>query len=160
MSMNENKRNRSVMTGGKALLVGAAVLFLIGAVVGFVDGDDQRLTGSIARGNPWVVLTVAGVVAVVSFIFSLRWMQGLDELAQRAHYEAWYWGGSLGLMAVVFAIVAAPALEQVVDLERMFAPLAIYSGESAGFVSGAMATVIVMGIGYGLWWVFFWLRKR
>jgi len=152
-----NRGLKSALVGSAA---GFATLFVLGAIVGYLDGDAKHTARGLADVQPVVWIGIAAIATVVSFAIGTRWMMGIDELAQRAHYEAWYWGGSIGLALMTFLILAAPALARFVDLPALYAPLTRYTGDASGFVAGVLASVLTLSIGYGAWWLLFWLRKR
>lgn len=134
-----------------------SALFLAGLGVGlFHDGDRFDL----AQRAPtlWIALT-AGVVAV-SLAIGTVWMRGVDELAQRAHYVAWCWGGSFGLCVVMFLFLAAPAIAELVSFGALLEPATRAWGEAGPFMAGMLTAVVALSLGYGLWWGAYWLRKR
>jgi hypothetical protein len=149
-------RNRSRSPGG---MVTAGILFsfALGGVVGFLGPEEMA---SFAEKAPALWIGAVAAAMAASFALGIVWMRSIDELAQRAHYVAWFWGGSLGLVVLMLVLLAAPALERVIDfaaLTRLFSPVA---GEAAGFTAGIFASLMIMMIGYGGWWLVYWLRKR
>jgi hypothetical protein len=131
------------------------VCFIAGGVVGLVTELD--LVPQIPR-SVWLV--GSGLLVVLAMAVGTLWMREIDELAQQAHYVAWFWGGSIGMCVLLFLVFAAPTLHPAIDfaaIESRFAPM---GGESAGFVAGIMASLLVMTLGYGAWWLVFWLRRR
>ncbi len=137
-----------------------AACFALGAVFGYLDAGGGDVTAEISRSQPLLWIAVAAVIAIGSFALGTRWMMSIDELAQRAHYEAWYWGGSIALTLMSFLIFAGPALGNVIDIEAFYAPLRQYFGEATGFSAGVLASMFALSVGYGAWWIFFWLRRR
>ncbi|MDZ4778002.1 MAG: hypothetical protein SGJ23_14575 [Alphaproteobacteria bacterium] len=155
MSDQPITRRKSSMVSNA--LIGIALLFAFGFGVGFTD--DGWVAKFIA-GQPWLWLAFVAAFCTLSFAAGAIWMRSIDELAQRAHYEAWYWGGSVGLAAMMFLALASPTLGRFIDFEAVLAPVAFLTGDATGFASGVIASILVMSIGYGAWWLAFWLRKR
>lgn len=129
---------------------------LAGGVIGLTEG-----LGLTLPSIP-VPVWIAGsaVLTVSAMAVTVLWMRDIDELAQRAHYVAWFWGGSSGVCALVFLVLAAPALQQVIDFAAVESWLTPTAGAGAGFVAGILASLGVLTLGYGAWWLVFWLRKR
>lgn len=136
---------------------GLAFLFCLGLGIGFLD---DGLVARIAEDSPlaWIVGSAA-VVALATAV-SAAWMNGIDELAQRAHYVAWFWGGSIGLAMLLFVLLGGPGLARVIDLRGFFSPLTDTYGDQGGFMAGVMASIVALTLGYSAWWIVFWLRKR
>lgn len=103
-----------------------------------------------------VPAVIGGVLAIM---FSVNYFRSIDELAQRAHYEAWYWGGTVGVLALPLAALSGPALFGPGWVERTVAQFWPAPDVTDGFVAGVFATVIPMLLGYCVWWAVFWLRK-
>ncbi|MBL8558634.1 MAG: hypothetical protein JNM47_07935 [Hyphomonadaceae bacterium] len=126
-----------------------------GGIYGFVSEMDFALVKS-----PVTILIVAAVVVVFAMVVSLIWMNEIDELARQAHYEAWFWGGSTGLGFLLFLMLAAPALPGLIDFQAIEDMMAPFAGEGGAFLGGVMASILILTLCYGAWWIFFWLRKR
>lgn len=141
-----------------------AAVFVLGAIVGYLDAGGSDVSGDLSRIpsriSPMVWLAIAAIISIGSFAIGTRWMQSIDELAQRAHYEAWYWGGSIALTLMSFFIIGAPALAQIVDIQTVYAPFREVLGDATGFASGVFASMVALGVGYSAWWLVFWLRRR
>jgi hypothetical protein len=134
--------------------------FLICFVGGGVFGLLQKLGVSMPTTPAPVWLAGCAALVIVAMGATVHWMRDIDELAQRAHYVAWFWGGSTALCVLIFFVLAAPALQQVIDFDAVEGALAPMAGKGAGFVAGVMASLAVLTLGYGAWWLVFWLRKR
>ncbi len=128
----------------KQLILGAmAVLLVILVVLRFVGQPFEALR--------ILALSLGAVIAALSAF----WIATLDEMERHAHYQAWYWGGSIGvlvaggmILAVAFGGVAAPTL-----------PL-VGADANAGFLSGAILALVMPAVGYTIWWLSYWLRHR
>jgi len=108
------------------------------------------------------VLWIVGAAAIVALATAggAIWMQQIDELAQRAHYVAWYWGGSLALAVLVFLVFAAPGLAKVMDIDALLTPLEATYGRGAGFMGGVLVSLGALTLGYAAWWGLYWFRKQ
>jgi hypothetical protein len=86
----------------------------------------------------------------------------LDELAQRAHYVAWFWGGTLGF-AVVALLLLLGLTTGLADMDALHALAANWLGGDS-FVHGVSLGMLLLGapmlVGYAIWWTVFWLRRR
>lgn len=100
--------------------------------------------------QPWL-LALAAVFAIVSVAFGTLWMRSLDEAKQQAHYVAWYWGGSAGLMVSALCMLGAIPLILTGVMDRTFA---IISGVGPAGIAFAVGMVLGMApavIGYAIW---------
>ena len=149
-----------LMTARLAQNVAAALMllmFVAGGIVGAVSPDGIF---QWAQASPTLWLVACAVLMLVSLLIGVVWMNGIDELAQRAHYVAWYWGGSMGLVLLAFLYLASPALAQFVDFTAIAAFTSPFGGQAAGFSAGIATSLVIMTLGYALWWLVFWLRKQ
>jgi hypothetical protein len=92
---------------------------------------------------------------------AIVWARTLDEAKLNAHYIAWYWGGSAGLMLSALTFVALiPTLVTPNGLNGLvppaFAPFATNLSFGAGLVLGMFPAMI----GYLIWWGVLWARRR
>lgn len=133
-------------------------------VFAFLAGGVYGVASSL--GYAWhdlpapVILVATFAMVAAAMTCTVLWMRDIDELARQAHYVAWFWGGSFALCILLCLVLAAPALPGLIDfaaLERQFAP---FAGDGGGFIAGVTASLVVLSIGYGAWWLVFWLRKR
>lgn len=155
--MNDQTARSRRRDPGAFVSAGLLFSFALGGVVGFL-GPEKLFHFAEAAPALWIGAVAAAMAS--SFALGIVWMRSIDELAQRAHYVAWFWGGSLGLAALMLVLLAAPALEEVVDFAALTRLLSPYAGEGAGFTAGIFTSLTLMMIGYGAWWLVFWLRKR
>jgi hypothetical protein len=139
-------------------IVGVIVLLIFGAGLAHGLFEDRTLILIDRLPALWIA-GAAGIVAL-AMIGGVIWMQQLDELAQHAHYVAWYWGGSLALAVLVFLVFAAPGLAQLIDIDALLTPLEAVYGRWAGFMSGIMVSLMALTLGYVAWWGLYWLRKQ
>lgn len=103
----------------------------------------------------WLVAAAVGLVAVgvavVGFRAMMRYWRGIDELARDAHKTAWFWGASAGLLFSWAPLCVAYGLQSVRAAPDPYL---------AGAYVGALAVVGAQLLGYGVFWVGFWLRNR
>ena len=129
---------------------GAALAAMVASklIAGQLDGELQA-----------TALGLGGVAAAIALGCAIGWIATLDELAQRAHYVAWYWGGSVGLAAAGAILLYAgfsPASVAESWLLDWWGP----SSAKAGFLTGALTAMVLPVLGYNIWWLAFWLRRR
>jgi hypothetical protein len=105
-----------------------------------------------ARTQPWLIWP-ALAFALIAVVLACFWMLALDEAAQQAHYIAWFWGGSAGLLASMLAFVT------VMLQPKPFEPLLAVFGETQGFALGIAVGIVPPVIGYVIWWAVLWLRR-
>jgi hypothetical protein len=131
-----------------------ALLFVAGVAVGYLaahgtlDGDRAML---------WIMVAFAVVGMAGAYWIGLAWMRNIDEAAREAHKAAWYWGG-VGGMSVGGVLMILAMLPQA----RTVAIPAFNVGDAhpaAYAASGAFALMLLMVMGYTLFWGFWWLRR-
>ena len=133
-----------------------AICLIAGGVLGFLQNYEGAAAFE-ARSLVWVIAVIAAVIAIVGFAYGAYWMKSIDEAAQEAHKWSWYWGGSAGLavgmmicllsMAPQSAQWAIPAMNGRTD------PFA-YA------ITGAFGLMVIMLIGYGIAWAWWWFSRR
>jgi|CXWL01.1.fsa_nt_gi hypothetical protein len=99
-----------------------------------------------------LVLIACAVLAVVQF-------NALDEVAKQAHYIAWYWGAMSALLAILIIAVAVetgPASQ----IEGLLTPWLSGATKQTIFLTGLLTAPALMLVGFGGWWLAFWLRRR
>lgn len=109
-----------------------------------------------------VSMALVGAGAILSLALCTYWFARLDEVAQRAHYVAWFWGGSLGFAAAAL-ILLTTLLTGIADMDAMHAFATGLFGGAAfehGVSTGVVMVAAPMFIGYTVWWTVFWLRHR
>lgn len=154
MTIDSPKRRDPNVWPLVAAALGVTVIFATGIAAGL--GMMPRLISAA----PAVWLIGAAIFMIGGFVVGARWMTSVDELAQRAHYEGWYWGGSIGVAAMGFLVLAAPVLSRFVDIETLLDPFRQFAGSATGFVAGVFVSMVALIVGYLGWWGYFWLKKR
>jgi hypothetical protein len=137
----------------KRYAVVLGVCLLAGGLAGGLSGGLAAAFGSTS-----VVSLVASVAAITLAMAAaiwacLRWWKGLDEAAQEAHKWAWWWGstGGLALGGVVLLSVMIASMDR--DL------VVAMPAQELIYVS-ALGTVFTQGLGYGIAWAVWWLKRR
>ncbi|GAA0766438.1 hypothetical protein [Brevundimonas olei] len=100
------------------------------------------------------VVVLAAGLAVFLALHTLYWWRALDEAAREAHKWAWWWGGTLGLVAGGAAVVIA-ALAGVNLL-----PAALPHTDAALIALGVAAAFAAQAVGYGIAWCGWWIARR
>ncbi|CAN5284340.1 hypothetical protein BH10PSE2_BH10PSE2_21100 [soil metagenome] len=145
------------LSGVAAVLCGALIA---GIAVGYLDASRAASSGPSASDNPltlWVFVAFAAMVMVGAIVVSAKWMRLIDEAAREAHKAAWFWGGSAG-MAVGGVGVILTALPQ-----SAFLAIPALMGRTDPVIylaAGASAMLLLMLVGYGIVWAWWWLVRR
>lgn len=132
--------------------------FLIAAVVPIL------LVLALADPLPKPVIMTLSVLAVLwgGAMASLHWKR-LDEAARAAHRWAWYWGGSIGLMAAMLSAVlmlVSPAFASSAVSLMSFMASPRFSPEQIHVAAGILICGIAQGIGFLGAWIYWWAAKR
>ena len=133
-------------------LFNIAMYFAIGLLVVFAIAS--RFFGFSMHAPSTIVVVIIGVLSVLQF-------NALDEVAKQAHYLAWYWGGLIGLTAMValtLAIAVAP--QTFAFIEGLMRQHAGKADTETAFLLGLAATPTLMMLGFAGWWTAYWLRSR
>lgn len=136
-----NRQLTNAFVASFFLGVAAAVAALI------VSEQQGPVAWAIAAG----VAAVAAVIGAAGYRATMRYWRGIDELARDAHKTAWFWGGSAGLLVSWTPLCVVYALQLV---RSQADPLL------TGAMAGAAVVVGAQLLGYGVFWVGFWLRNR
>lgn len=128
-----------------------AASFFLGvtlSVAALIASERDGLVGWLVAAG---VGAVALLIAVVGYRAMMRYWRGIDELARDAHKTAWFWGASAGLLLSWAPLCVAYALQSVRSDP---------DPHLTGAYLGALAVVGAQLLGYGVFWVAFWLRNR
>lgn len=105
------------------------------------------------------IFWLSAAFAVAMTVCGFGWARTLDELQIKNHYEAWFWGGSLGL--TVSALIFLALMPSVMSFD-----IATLPAEDAGdvvamsFVGGFILAMLPATLGYLIWWGVLWMRNR
>ena len=103
------------------------------------------------------LVLLAGALGVAE---CTAWFLGLDELAQRAHYVAWFWGSSLGIVIAALILAVGVMTGAVDNLHGIVRGFFGHDDVGDGMMAGMLIIVVPMMLGYVGWWTAFWLRRR
>lgn len=132
------------------------VLVVVGGVIAVLASDKGLIAEDAA------LLIICAVMAVLMMALSLwlgvAWMARIDEAAREAHKASWFYGGSAGLaVGGVFIILASTPPAARLTLPAWFDGR---TDPAAYAATGAVGLMILMLIGYGLVWGWWWLQRR
>jgi hypothetical protein len=147
------------------VLLGTCLLSAItGFAMGYYDGSVEQQTGEtpVARfvtqtaAGFWLAAGLATVVGAASLWSCIKWYRQIDEAAQRAHLEAWFWGASLASfvpMPFITAWIVSPGMTV-----GWFESWAVTNTQAAA--AGALGLYFVLLAGYGVAWANWWWKRR
>ena len=123
----------------------SALVFVVATAIAVVTGVTARLDPGLIDGAPqWFAAAATSALVVWA---TTPWWRRIDEAAREAHKSAFFWGGAFGMGLALFL----GALEIGVDQAR--------GGPIPEWFLGAVFVVILQTLGYGLFWVVWWLRR-
>lgn len=104
-----------------------ALAFVAASAAGIAGGQIVKL--SPPGQNFWLVF--AGLLAVfaVGITAVHPWWRKLDDVQRTGQMVSWYWGGQIGAIIVLAALVAATGTRSDLSLGG----LALFLGEAVGF---------------------------
>jgi hypothetical protein len=162
-TVTQNRRKiRGIML---ALLLG---LFIVGGVggfiAGFIDGTSEAANGTtpIADmvGQPntlfWLIVLLTIVANAIALWAAAKWFYSIDEAAQRAHLESWFWGASI--IAMIPTPFAMGAL--FIDGFEWTVIEAIMLTKTQIAIIGAAAFYFILLLGYSVAWAYWWWKRR
>jgi hypothetical protein len=139
-------------------LFGFMVLMLLGGlaggIIGYLDGKAGRDVGTGV--GPWLMVAAMSVGGVIGLVWGQKYWKAIDEMAKRAHLDSWFWGGSIvaiPILSIGFMLYAMPEIK--IDLIDRLAPT-----PSAAFGLGIWVTYIALLLGYTIFWLIWWAKKR
>jgi hypothetical protein len=99
------------------------------------------------------LLWLTATFSVIAMVCAFGWARLLDEAKLNAHYVAWYWGGSCGLMASSLVFLAMmPMLLTPGGVEVSLPPAFETVAANLAFVGGFALGMIPAVLGYLIWW--------
>ncbi|WP_133149169.1 hypothetical protein [Caulobacter zeae] len=138
----------------------AAVVYSFGAAL--VLGVAASLIGELGKRKPEfavfslvvIALLVIGVMALVLWLCA-RWWSAADEAAREAHKWSWYWGGSTGLALAAVPYILLHAMPGTAEAAL---PVGMTTTQAVLFGMALLGGFQL--IGYSLFWVGWWLKRR
>lgn len=123
----------------------AALVFVLASVIMLAAGATARLDPELVEGPlQWIAAATASALVVWG---TTPWWRRIDEAAREAHKSAFFWGGSFAIGLALFL----GAIELSVDQAGR--------GQLPEWFLGAIFAIVLQVLGYGLFWVVWWLRR-
>lgn len=129
------------------------VSLLAGGLAGGLSRGLAAVLGSTSPVSLAVTVVAISLSMAAGLWACLRWWRALDEAAQEAHKWAWWWGSTCGL--VLGGIVLLTVMTASLDRDLLIA----LPAQELIYLS-ALGTVAVQGVGYGIAWAVWWLKRR
>jgi hypothetical protein len=126
------------------LLIGAGVAFA--QISGLID------TPAIGE----MLIYGMAIMMVPSILYSIFWWREVDEAVKEAHKSAWFWGGSSGISMGFIGLAINRYF--MLHLDVWFSKT--FYLEHAPFEAGFLMALFMMTIGYGIAWVYWWMKRR
>jgi hypothetical protein len=145
-------------------LGGVVFAFVAGGIAGYFDGSSEAANGTtpvadLLMGTNlgyWLLVGFGFIACLVSMWGAANWYFSIDEAAQRAHLEAWYWGASWALILPTPFILASLFVDAATwdYLENLNLTATQMAGVGAAMLYGLLIA------GYGVAWLVWWWRRR
>lgn len=117
----------TVQTYRNKLRIAAALALLAAIAAGFFG---SRVIRAGAPGeNFWLVYPALLAVCALAVAAMLPWWRKLDDMQRTGHLVSWHWGGLVGTLAVMMALVAATGTRSELSLGSLYTLL----GQTAGY---------------------------
>jgi hypothetical protein len=136
-------RNRMALRVLSLVLLGALVLTTL------FEGALNLPFGDLRLGLLVLILMLAPY-----------YVSSLDEVAQRGHYWATFWGASIG---VTFTAILAVLVHRGFWYAGVDGLLVNWRGAAdaqSGFLLGLLTTPVLILLAFACCWAFYWLRRR
>jgi hypothetical protein len=155
MNVVTRKRVLQTVIGGvilAAVTVGGSVG--LGYLVGHLSASAEV---GLDKAMMWGMGIFAVIVMAGAILVGTLWMRSIDEAAREAHKAAWYWGGSGGMAAGGVLMI----LSFLPQAARISIPsvLSDRTDPAAYAVTGALALMTLMMIGYLIVWAWWWIVR-
>jgi hypothetical protein len=140
------------------LLFGAMVFAVLGGLAGGIMGYlDARAGRNFGDGATiWIIALGMAVSSPLGLWWSVKYWKSIDEMAKRAHLDAFFWGGSV---AWYFVVPFAALPLAFPDMKLTWIESFNLSSTHA-FAWGIAAAIGATLLGYTIFWLFWWARKR
>jgi hypothetical protein len=137
------------------------LMFLFGTMIcalgGGLVGAYMGYTGEQTAGmGPYVLGAVMLVSAVGSLVWSWQYWKSIDDMACRAHLDSLYWGGVIA--STPWLVLAGVIF--VYDDFQIGLVSELVSSPTQAFGLGIATLYSSILLGYGVFWLIWWVRKR
>lgn len=158
------ERKKTLRTLLIVFLGGIAFAFIAGGIAGYLDGSSEAANGTApiadaVASSPlifWLLVGGGFIGGLAGMWGAAKWYFSIDEAAQRAHLEAWYWGASWALILPTPFILASLFVDAATwdYLENLNLTATQMAGVGAAMLYGLLIA------GYGVAWLVWWWRRR
>ena len=148
MSPTDRPKRRLSSAARFWVLLGACM-----ALGGGLAAAQALMFGEGAAPPPALTGAMLLVVFAGVLLGSWWWWVRADEAAREAHKWSWYWGGSVGMTLGLFGLL-------ILNLHEPDAPPPPGVSYSDALLTGAVAILFLMVLGYGVAWAAWWITKR
>jgi len=151
--MHEKRMKSSGWSRKDVVTIWAVIALFLGAVVW---NGVMAVDGNLLERHP---LSLTGlIIAALLFVgvTSVTWWRNIDEAAREAHKWSWYWGGTIGLCAVLVLFILAYTSGGSFGRDVIVA----WGLKGRELELGMALGIFLPVIGYGLTWGFWWWRRR
>jgi hypothetical protein len=106
---------------------------------------------------PAYIATTVVLIMAWGFYTAFKWWQAADEAVKEAHKVAWFWGGLIGVSAVVLPLVLSVLPTHGQSYETFKAIFNVHPGIGE-FLAGIITTLVAMFVGYAIAWALWWRK--
>ncbi len=85
-----------------------------------------------AGGHFWIIFPALLLVGGLGLLISIPWWRRMDDMQRQAQTTTWYWGGTIGAIAVIMALIAGTGVHSEVTKGAML----VLMGQCAAFLIG------------------------
>ena len=134
---------------------GFLALILIMVIVGYASVHFEL---DLAKKSiPWVLVAFTMLMVCPSLWWSVIYWKSIDEMAKRAHLDAFFWGGGVIAWALFLPFIV-PML--TLPNFKIMAIEAYSTSYTHAFGVGASAAIGATLLGYAVFWLIWWAKKR
>ena len=134
---------------------GLLAVILIMAIFGYMAAHfELNLDSGL---TPWMVVAILLLAMMPTLWWSVVYWKSIDEMAKRAHLDAFFWGGGVIAWALFMPFVI-PML--TLPTFKIMAIEAYSASFTNAFGLGASAAIASTTLGYGIFWLIWWAKKR
>ena len=134
---------------------GLLAVILIMAIFGYMAAHFELYLGSGL--TPWMVVAVLLLAMMPTLWWGVVYWKSIDEMAKRAHLDAFFWGGG-NIAWALFLPFIVPML--TLPNFKIMAIEANSTSYTHAFGVGASAAIGATLLGYAVFWLIWWAKKR